>query len=124
MKIEIETKYIADDNTVFYNEVECAEYEKSLTIKRLLDEIYAAVVDNANFADKIEELGAKLARDRRNRGELKRGRRPAETPASITQDETPLQSPFAPGDDDPTAVDIDELERKGYFDNAPEAPCT
>ena len=123
MKIEIETKYIADDNTVFDNEYECAEYEKSLPLKRLLDEIHAAVADNPDFADKIEELGAKLARDRRSRGELKRGRRPTETPAPVTHDETSLQAPFAPGDDDPSAVDIDDLERKGYFDDSPEAPC-
>ena len=123
MKIQIETKYIADDKTVFDTEAECAEYEKSIPLKRLLDEIHAAVADNPDFADKIEELGAKLARDRRSRGELKRGRRQAETPAAATHDETPLQAPFAPGDDDPSAVDIDELERKGFFDDAPEAPC-
>ena len=116
-------KYLADDGKVCDTEAECIAYEKMLPYKQLLDDINHAIATSPDFADKIEELGAKLARDRRSRGELKRGRRPAETPAPVTHDETPLQAPFAPGDDDPTAVYIDDLERKGYFDDAPEAPC-
>ena len=116
-------KYLADDGKVCDTEAECIAYEKMLPYKQLFDDINHAIATSPDFADKIEELGAKLARDRRSRGELKRGRRPTETPAPVTHDETPMQAPFAPWDDDPSVVDIDELERNGYFDDAPEAPC-
>ena len=119
MKIQ----YLANDETPFTTEMECLAYEKMLPYKQLFDDINHAIATSPDFADKIEELGAKLARDRRSRGELKRGRRPTETPAPVTHDETPMQAPFAPWDDDPSVVDIDELERNGYFDDAPEAPC-
>ena len=49
--------------------------EARLPFVRLFDQTQKAVEDNPDFRDKIEALGTQLARDRRERGELRRERK-------------------------------------------------
>jgi len=53
----------------------CIAYEARLPFVRLFDLTQKAVEDNPDFRDKIEALGTQLARDRRERGDLRRGRK-------------------------------------------------
>jgi len=53
----------------------CIAYEARLPFVRLFDQTQKAVEDNPDFRDKIEALGTQLARDRRERGDLRRGRK-------------------------------------------------
>ena len=53
----------------------CIAYEARLPFVRLFDLTQKAVEDNPDFRDKIEALGTQLARDRRERGELRRERK-------------------------------------------------
>lgn len=86
MKMKMVTKYVAFDGVEFLSEVECKNYEAKLSHVRIvglsIEAVEAALSGaDAGLADAIELLGAKLARARRDRGELKRGgRAPAELP--------------------------------------------
>ncbi len=72
-------KFYADDDVEearpFNTEEECREYEHHLPILKFMQEIEVRVAENPDFADRIEKLGARLAKERRERGELKRARK-------------------------------------------------
>jgi hypothetical protein len=73
-------KIMADDGTQFDSVEACLAHEATLPYLKLLAEVEAAVAQDAAFAGKIEALGTKLARERRERGDLRRERRPKDEP--------------------------------------------
>jgi len=145
--MKIVQKFVADDGTEFDDEVDCAAHEEMLPFAALLAQVEEAIKNSAGFADKIEEIGARVARVRRARGELKRTRKPTETPAPAAPDAATPEAPFeapvtahpntpptpksqdsgpqwndGPDTFDPTIdVSVEKLEREGYFATA-EAP--
>ena len=71
--------YEAFDGTPFNTEAECRAHEKRFAHGRLVgltvDQLEAALSGvDAELADAIEVVGAKIGRDRRERGEMKRER--------------------------------------------------
>ena len=68
-------KYEADDGSVFDTLEEAEHYETHLPLLKFMQEIETRVAENPDFADRIEKLGAKIAKERRERGELKRARK-------------------------------------------------
>jgi hypothetical protein len=86
------TKYEAFDGETFATQEECAAHEASCVQMRLiglsLEQVEAAIKrEDAELADAIEAVGAKIARARRESGELRRERRKSE----------PTGEPLAPG---------------------------
>lgn len=84
-------KWQAFDGVEFYNEAECKGYEVKLAHIRLInlnvEQIEAALGGlDPDLADAIEQIGARIGRARRERGELKRERghkaAPLDPPAS------------------------------------------
>ena len=74
------TRFEAFDGTAFDDEAECRAYEAArpeLALVGLsLEEVTAALNrTDEGLADAIEAIGARLARDRRNSGSLKRTRK-------------------------------------------------
>ena len=93
------TRFEAFDGTAFDDEAECRAYEAArpeLALVGLsLEEVTAALNrTDEGLADAIEAIGARLARDRRSSGSLKRTRKsngaaePTDEPAGV---------PLAPG---------------------------
>lgn len=86
------TIYEAFDSTQFETREGCIAYEKKhglgrlagLTIEQLENAIRGA---NAELASLLEEIGTKIARDRRERGILKRApnKKPADEPPATTE---------------------------------------
>ena len=77
--MKIVQKFQAFDGVEFNSEADCRAYEKRNAHQRLvglsIDQVEAALSGaDAELADAIEILGAKIARDRRERGEMKRQR--------------------------------------------------
>jgi hypothetical protein len=90
------TTFQAFDGTAFTDEAECRAYEAArpeMMLVALTSADIAAAIDrsNADLADAIEMLGARLARERRAGGELKRTRKsngaaePTDEPAGVPQ---------------------------------------
>ena len=92
--MKIVQQYVADDGTVFDDEIECAAHEEMLPFVALIAQVEDAAIRSAGFADKIEELGARIARNRRGRGELKRFRRAGDTLAPTTPRDPITDAPF------------------------------
>ena len=73
------TTFLAFDGTPFESREECLAYERDHSVARLagltIEQIEVAINGNdAELANLIEEIGAKIARERRKRGDLKRAR--------------------------------------------------
>ena len=113
--MKIVQKFVADDGTEFDDEIDCAAHEEMMPFAALTAQVEDAVIRSAAFADKIEEIGARVARVRRARGELKRTRKPTETPAPAAPEAPTLEAPFD------LAADVNNQEREGFFASA-EAP--
>lgn len=82
--MKIVTKYIAFDGVTHATESECRAYEAKLAHVRLVDlkieQIEAALSgSDPDLADAIEQIGSRIGRARRERGELKRGHKGAAT---------------------------------------------
>ena len=91
------TRFEAFDGTAFDDEAECRAYEAArpeLALVGLsLEEVTAALNrTDEGLADAIEAIGARLARDRRTRGSLKRTRKSNDVATS-----EPAGVPLAPG---------------------------
>lgn len=76
-------RYEAEDGSTFETEGECRNHEDQLPFVRLLEDVESAVKADAAFAAKIEALGTRLARERRERGEMRRERKPKDEPARV-----------------------------------------
>lgn len=77
--MKIVQKFQAFDGVEFNSEADCRAYEKRNAHQRLvglsIDQVEAALSGaDAELADAIEILGAKIGRDRREKGDLKRVR--------------------------------------------------
>jgi hypothetical protein len=98
------TKFVAFDDTEFETEAHCRAHEFTNAHKLLvglsLETVERALVgDQDDVAEAIEVVGAKLARARRERGDLKRRRAPKDT--LIDPEHRALVTGFAP---DPVQV--------------------
>lgn len=94
MKI-IPAKFIADDGREFDTEAGCTEYEADFPFLTLLHEVEEGVKENPKFAADIERLGTQIARDRRERGELRRERkRKGDNSAAETPPDPPGTAPM------------------------------
>jgi hypothetical protein len=86
------TKFEAFDGEVFPTQEECLAHEASCVQMRLIgltgDQIEAAIKrEDPELANAIEAVGVKIARARRESGELRRARKTSE----------PRGTPLAPG---------------------------
>lgn len=77
--MKIVTKYVAFDGCPFNSEAECRAYEAKLAHVRLVNltiEQVEAALDgsDSDLADCIEQIGARIGRARRERGDLRRHR--------------------------------------------------
>lgn len=109
-------QFEADDGKVFTEMASCLAYEARLTFIRLFDQTINAVAADADFRDKIEALGTQLARDRRERGELRRERkRRGDNGSAEPPPDPPLyfQSPYLQPPDDANATDAHERDEGG-----------
>ena len=79
-------KWFADDETEFETEAECVEYEASLPTLRLINDLEKRIAEDPDFAERIERLGARIAKERRERGELKRARKGEGAGSASTSD--------------------------------------
>lgn len=75
------TKYVAFDGVSFNSEAECRAYEAKLAHVRLvnltIEQIEAALSGtDPDLADAIEQIGTRIGRARRERGDLRRERKP------------------------------------------------
>ncbi len=112
--MRIVQQFIADDGAEFDTEAECLAHEKMLPFAALLKNVWETCKESADFSNAIEEMGAKIARERRAAGNLKRVRRPSETPAPAAPEPPTPEAPFeAPSSE--TAVDVGDLEPEGCF---------
>ena len=87
------TKFEAFDGEVFPTQEECIAHEASCVQMRLIgltgDQVEAAIKrEDVDLADAIEAVGAKIARARRESGDLRRIRKSGGEPVGI---------PLAPG---------------------------
>ena len=85
------TRFEAFDGEIFATEAECRSHEYANAHRRLvgltLDQVNAAMArTDSELADAFEAVGTKIARDRRDAGELKRPRR------AETQEPAPMES--------------------------------
>jgi hypothetical protein len=91
------TEYESFDGKRFETEAACRSHEKSncqfLLVGLTLEDITRAMEDGqGDIADALEVIGAKIARDRRDRGELKRKRGPKPLSTTSEQDSDQAQS--------------------------------
>lgn len=95
--MKIVTKYVAFDGCTFNSEAECRAYEAKLAHVRLVDlkieQIEAALSGaDPDLADAIEQIGTRIARSRRERGELRHQRKPNAKLGDAPPDPTPSAS--------------------------------
>ena len=79
------TQYQAFDGETFATEAECRTHEAGLSHMRLVgltaEQVEAAIArTDPDLAKAIEDVGAKIARVRRESGELRRTRKSSEPP--------------------------------------------
>jgi hypothetical protein len=96
--MKIETKYVAFDGFPFQTEAECRAYESKLSHVRLagmtIEQVEAALNgSDPELADAIEQVGTRLARDRRERGDLKRQRAPKGHSAQVAEADDAASAP-------------------------------
>jgi hypothetical protein len=104
------TKFVAFDDAEFATEALCRAYEATnchrLLVGLSIEEIERAIAgDQEDVAEALETVGTKIARARRERGDLKRKRSVKDAPIAEPQDhpmvealrpsEPPAASPFA-----------------------------
>jgi hypothetical protein len=91
--MKVRTKYVAFDGVSFNSEAECRAYEAKLAHVRLvnltIEQIEAALSGtDPDLADAIEQIGTRIGRARRERGELRHQRK--------AKDEAPTQQITGP----------------------------
>jgi hypothetical protein len=98
-----ETRWVAFDGVPFVTEAECRAYEAKLAHVRIADlpiERIEAALSGADpeIADAIEEVGTRIARARRARGDLRRGARASAEPPASAQPQADA-APASPDED-------------------------
>lgn len=88
------TVYDAFDNTVFNSQEECRAYEAQHGEMRLvglnIDQVRAAISrEDVELADAFEEIGSRIARTRRDAGDLRRGKKAVEAPREVEGEPQP-----------------------------------
>ena len=103
------TKFVAFDGVEFTTESACRSHESDNAHKLLIgltaEQIDAAIAgEQEDIAEALETVGAKIARDRRARGELKRKRAPKDAPATEPEPvHHPMVEALKPADADTTS---------------------
>lgn len=87
-------KYQSFDGVFFDTEAECKAYESKLSHVRVtgltIEQVEAALAGHdKDLAEALEEIGTRIARARRARGELKRSRPADAAPAEPEQEPPP-----------------------------------
>jgi len=95
------TKYASFDGQVFETEGACRAHETANAHKLLVglsaEEIDRAIAgDQDDLAEALEAVGARIARARRERGDLKRRRAPKDAPAEAPNLAVEMPRPHEP----------------------------
>lgn len=111
-------KWAAFDGVEFYNEAECKAYEVKLAHIRLVnlsvEQIEAALSGaDPDLADAIEQIGARIGRARRERGELRHQRRGKDDPSRAITGAAASADRRADEEPEPTDADIAQMIAEG-----------